>query len=180
MVGSLTVVADEKWIAFLDAEDVEAWYHNPRIYAWLRSRKLGFLVALADKLAPRGFARTDNVDGISPGDRVFLMQSCYDATIKAIAEWRMHGKIPSALWSAMNVVPHEFKHCEIDWTPTKEQLELFSHPTKAVPAVQHALRRKGAINAFTGLLRYADGTKDPSWPAFVAWFEGQQGLRETI
>jgi len=174
---SLEVVKMADYRKKLEDEKIEAWYHNPRIYAWLRKHRLQALDGLVYMLAPRGYARPDNLDGPTEGDHIVLREDVVQACQDAIKQWRAEGKISRSIWRKMNVAPHEFSHCLVDWTPTKEQEEKFDHPGKALPAIAHAHRTGYRINAFTGLLRWAVEPEEDVWVPFIAWFEATMELR---
>jgi hypothetical protein len=163
---------DAGWLAFLDEQHIESFYHNPRVYAAFKRRGLGWL---ANLFAPRGFSRLDGVDGPDAGDGIYVKQSAADAFAQVIAFQEAGKRVPMLLWLKANPVPHEFFHTCPDAKPTPEQLEKFSHPNELVPALRHAQRVQGAINAFTGLLRDPTRASGPTYDAAVAWFKAARG-----
>jgi len=169
----LTVIPNEDWLAFLDGQHIESFYHNQRIYAWLKARGLGFLNWVADAFAPRGFSRFDDVDGPDEGDGIYLKRSVADAFAKAIGLREAGKRVPILLWLKANAAPHEFYHTCPDAQPTPRQLEEFRHPDALVPALQHAKRTHWAPNAFTGFLRDPRRAGGPTFDAACAWFKAK-------
>lgn len=139
---TLHAIQDHEWSRLLDEEDIEAWYHVPG--------------PLARFTEPGAFARPDNVDGASPGDGIWTRQSTVEAARKR-KKW------------ALRLIGHEYLHCLPDWTPTPEQLEIYSHPTKGGQAIRHAFRVKGAVNAFSRVFRWRN-LPAKEWAAFLDWF----------
>lgn len=156
----LQPIRDADWISHLRLEGVQAWYHNPRLYAWLRRRRLQFLNVLADRLAPRAYARQDK-DGVPDADDlVRCKQSVYEGALRA-ARRIAAGQLPTSTFDLECFVTlwHERLHCKVPWQGTvpdstyRELVEIYDHPKTAVAGLLHAHRRAYAVNAFTGLLR---------------------------
>jgi hypothetical protein len=156
----IEAIRDGDWIKHLAAERVTSWYHNPRLYAWLRRRRLQLLKPLLDFFAPRAYACPDK-DGIPDADDlVRCKQSTYDAAVRA-AQRIARGLLPVDRFDldAFITVWHERLHCKVPWQGTvpeatyREAAEIYGHPTGAIPGFLHARRRQYAVNSFTGLLR---------------------------
>lgn len=166
------VQPDATWEQHLAEQHVEAWYHNSRLYAAARRWGLAWLARL---IAPRGYSQQDQAGGATPGDLVVVTQTTHDL---AAAAWRrLHaGGAPTRRQcSALKVVLHEHTHCMVgldaQGTPIPADLETYSHPATALPALRHARRRDYPLNAFTGLLRWHYTPAD-ACDQGMQWFGG--------
>ncbi len=172
---------DDEWIQHLDDEDVEAWYHNPRTYAFLK--RLG-LHGLADKIAPGGYSRSDQ-DGVPDADdRVVLRRSVLQGALRAVAVLDEKGTPARSDLKALRLAAHEFFHCKVPWRGTvpdrqyREAERTYGHPAAALPAIGHAFERDFAVNAFTGLLRHHNAPHG-AWVEACSWLRGRYAERMT-
>lgn len=164
------------WMQFLEKKNIQAFYHDPRIYGMLKKVRLEKLFSF---LAPRGFASTDDVGGPSNGDRITVRQDVEDAFLKAIPIIRRGEKVPFLLWNVASVLPHEFKHTKPSAVPTTEELEVHSHPNALRPALSHASRIGFRVNTFSGALRFRQEPREDLLEC-IAWFEAKLAERRLL
>lgn len=179
----LLTTPDDDWDDRLAHENVRAWYHQPKLYALLRRLNLERIAKFA---APRGFSRSD-ADGVPDADdRTEVMASILEGAIgylRALDEGR---KPTQHETDCAYVIAHEFFHCKVPWQGTvpaaefAEKDELYGHPNAMVPALQHVVRRRAAINSFSGIFRWRKVPAAAFDLEFLPWLRARVAERGIV
>lgn len=164
-------------------------YHDDAQYrARLKKEVRGTWYHVHKDLEPRGFCRQDKESGPSGGDLIVTKDSMHRLASRAFRDLT-RGEVPDQTeMDALEVIVHEHTHCLVRLLANGEDhpddVKVYSHPDKAVPAILHAFGPNCllGVNAFTGALRWRPSPRSlrnammghselpVAWLKGLAWF----------